>query len=373
MKIEFYKHNLGEEEIRSVVQALNSIFLTTGPRVAEFEQKFASYLDAAYAVTTSSWTTGAFLTLKAWGIGPGDEVIVPAMTFIATANIVLHCGAVPVFVDVEPETGLIDVNLTERLITPKTKAVIPVHLYGQMADMIKLRSLADSYNLRILEDSAHCIEGERDGVKPGALGDAAAFSFYATKNITCGEGGAVVTNDADLAEKLKALRIHGMSKSAADRYTSAFRHWDMEILGYKANLTDFQAALLLNQLATIEEKWKRKELICRRYEEAFSEAGIAFPKVLPGSKSARHLMTVWVRNRDRVLTELQEMGIGVAVNFRAVHLMKYYRETFGYARGNYPVAEQIGDSTISLPLYPKLQEQEIDYVIKCVISAAGKS
>lgn len=372
MKVEFYKHNLGEEEINSAVEVLKSIFLTTGPRVAAFEKMFASYFNAGYAVTTSSWTTGAFLTLKAWKIGPGDEVIVPPMTFIATPNVVLHCGATPVFVDVEPETGLINVDQVEKAVTPRTKAIIPVHLYGQMADMVRLRRIADRFNLKILEDSAHCIEGERDGIRPGMLGDAAVFSFYATKNITCGEGGAVVTNDPALAEKLKLLRLHGMSKSAVDRYTSTYNHWEMELLGYKANLTDIQAALLLHQLKSIDEKWERREAICRRYEKAFSEAGIAFPKVLPGSKSARHLMTIWVKERDKTLAELQEAGVGVAVNFRAVHLLKYYRETFGYKRGDYPVAEQIGDSTISLPTYPKLKDIELDYVIKCVLRVAGK-
>ncbi|MCL6558927.1 MAG: DegT/DnrJ/EryC1/StrS family aminotransferase, partial [Firmicutes bacterium] len=156
-------------------------------------------------------------------------------------------------------------------------------------------------------------------------------------------------------------------------YTSAYRHWDMEILGYKANLTDIQAAMLLNQLNTINEKWQRKEAVCRKYEEAFSQAGIGFPKVLSGSKSARHLMTIWVDKRDRVLTELQEAGVGVAVNFRAVHLLKFYRQALGYRRGDYPVAEQIGDSTISLPTYPKLTDDEVDYVIRCVLKATRKN
>lgn len=372
MRIEFYKHNIGDDEISGLIETLQSIFLTTGPKTKLFEQRFAEYLRVKYCVGTTSWTMGAFITLKALGIGPRDEVITSPMTFIATPNSILHCGASPVFVDVEPETGNINCNLIEEVITPRTKAIIPVHLYGQMCDMKRLRDIADKHNLIIIEDCAHCIEGERDGVKPGQLSDAAVFSFYATKNIACGEGGAVVTNDKSLHSALLKYRLHGMSKDAASRYTGIYQHWDMELLGYKCNMFDIQAALLLGQLEMIETYLARKEEIAQQYLRAFDIIEhIDYPKVLPNSKHAHHIFTIWTPRgtRDKILDYLSEKEIGVAVQFRAVHLLKYYRDTFGFKKGIFPVAEEIGDRTLTLPLYPKLKQQEIDEVI-CSIEQA---
>ena len=220
MKIEFYRHSLGEPEKKALAEVLDGIFLTTGPRTKQFEEQFAAYLGVRHGVGLSTCTAALFLTLKAWGIGKGDKVVVPAMTFIASSNVVLHAGGEVVFCDVEPSTGLLDLNMVEDILRrdPKVRAVIPVHLYGQMVDMKRLRALADRYGVRVLEDSAHCVEGARDGIRPGQLGDAAAFSFYATKNLTSGEGGAAVTDDEALAERLRVIRLHGMSKSAVDRH-----------------------------------------------------------------------------------------------------------------------------------------------------------
>jgi dTDP-4-amino-4,6-dideoxygalactose transaminase len=293
------------------------------------------------------------------------------MTFAATSNVIMHVGATPVFVDVEPATGLIDPAAVARAITGRTRAIIPVHLYGLMADMRRLKTMADDAGVALVEDCAHAIESERDGVRPGQLSQASCFSFYATKTITSGEGGAVVTNDDRLADQLKLLRQHGMSASAADRYTGTYRHWDIELLGWKYNMTNLQAALLIGQLARIDGLWQRRERASRRYEAAFREAGVAFPMVVPGAKSARHLFTIWVApgERDRVLSDLQARGIGVAVNYRAVHLLKYYRERFGFTRGMFPEAERIGDATVTLPLYPKLTDEQIDYVAESVKAA----
>jgi UDP-4-amino-4-deoxy-L-arabinose-oxoglutarate aminotransferase len=235
--------------------------------------------------------------------------------------------------------------------------------------MKNIRQIADRHHLIIIEDAAHAIEASRDGIRPGELGDAVCFSFYATKNITSGEGGAVSTNKQEIAEKLKKLRLHGMSSSAADRYSRRYEHWDMEMLGWKCNMSNIQAALLLNQLENIEKRWQRREQICQMYEEAFKEdSGVTCIKVLPNSKSARHVFTILVPppKRDRILWQLQERGIGVAVNFRAIHLLTFYRQTFGCRRGMYPMAEKIGDSTITLPLYPKLTDEEVRYVIQTV-------
>jgi len=369
MKVDFYKHNLSEIEINEVSKVLNSIFLTTGPLTKQFEDSFSKFLGVSHTIGVTSCTAALFLSLKALGIGDGDEVITTPMTFIATPNTILHAGAKPVFVDVEPETGNINVELIEKSISKKTKAIIPVHLYGQMCDMKKLHQIAKDHDLFIIEDSAHCIEGSRDGIKPGQLGDLACFSFYATKNMTSGEGGAIATNSQESDDILRKMRLHGMSKSSIDRYTSLYHHWDMELLGYKYNMFDIQAALLLNQLKMIEERLQRKEEICQKYMKAFSKMdGIDFPKTLPNSKHARHLFTVWVKpgQRDHILHELQKAGIGVAVNFRAVHLLTYYQKTFDYQRGNFPFAENIGDRTISIPMYPKMTDEEIDYVISQV-------
>ena len=374
MKVEFYKHSLTQEDIDNAVKVMNSLFLTTGETVSEFEGKLSRYLGCKHTVGVTSCTAAMQLSLLALGIGPGDELITTPMTFIATANAILHAGAMPVFVDVERDTGNIDAGLIEDAVTGKTKAVLPVHLYGQLCDMKRIREIADKHRLVIVEDAAHAIEAVRDGVRPGGLGDAACFSFYATKNITSGEGGAVSTNDEEVADTLRKLRLHGMSKGAAERYTERYQHWDMELLGWKYNMDNIQAALLLSQIDNIERNLNRREEICRTYEQAFDAIpGITCMKVLPGSRSARHLFTILVPpdKRDTILGRLQEKGIGVAVNFRAVHLLSYYRQNYGYKRGNFPVAEEIGDSTITLPLYPKLTAEEIGYVIEGVKEACA--
>jgi len=369
MKVEFYKHDIGQQDIDNVVEVLNSLFLTTGEVVNEFEDKFSRYLGCRHTVGVTSCTAALHLSLLAYGIRPGDEVITTPMTFIATANAVLYTGAKPVFVDVEPETGNINADLIEDAVTSRTKAILPVHLYGQMCDMRKIREIADKHHLAVIEDAAHAIEASRDGIRPGELGDAACFSFYATKNITSGEGGAVSTNNEEIAEKLKKLRLHGMSKGAAERYSKRYEHWDMEMLGWKYNMSNIQAALLINQVENISRKWERREAICRMYEDAFSSnAHIFLPLVLLGSRSARHVFTIQVHpeKRDEVLLQLQERAVGVAVNFRAVHLLTFYKQTFGYKKGMYPIAEKIGASTITLPLYPKLTDEEVRYVIQTV-------
>jgi len=369
MKVEFYKHAISQKDIDNVVKVLNSLFLTTGETVKEFEERFSQYLGCKYTVGVTSCTAALHLALLAYGVGSGDEVITTPMTFIATANSIIHAGATPVFVDVEPETANINADLIENAITSRTKAILPVHLYGQMCDVKRIREIADKYHLVVIEDAAHAIEASREGVRPGELGDAACFSFYATKNITSGEGGAISTNNEEIGERLRKLRLHGMSKGAAERYSKRYEHWDMEMLGWKYNMANIQAALLLNQLQNIEKNWQRREEICQMYEEAYEgNPQVACLKILPNSKSARHMFTILVspERRDRILWELQKKGVGVAVHYRAIHLLSYYRQTYGYERGMFPVAERIGDSTITLPLYPKLSNEEVQYVINGV-------
>jgi dTDP-4-amino-4,6-dideoxygalactose transaminase len=372
--VPFYRHQLGMREAASVAAVLETLFLTTGPRTKEFEETLASFLGVDHCLGVTSATTALFLALRALGIGPGDEVIVPAMTFIATSNVVLHCGAVPVFVDVEPDTGNIDVDAVAAAITPKTRAIIPVHLYGQMIDMKTLALLAKERNLRVIEDCAHALESERDGIKPGQISDAAAFSFYATKNITSGEGGALAMRDQALFEKVRTIRLHGMSAAAYDRHAGTYRHWDMTELGFKANMCDLQAALLLPQFFEIGAKNARRAAITKIYDTLLDAVpDVSRPVTRPGAHHAHHLYTVWVppKRRDEILHRLQQHGVGVAVNYRAVHLLTYYRERFGFERGAFPHAERIGDSTISLPMYPTLEHDDIEYVastLKTILS-----
>ncbi len=370
-KVDFFRHSLGPEEKEACLKVLDGLFITTGGACARFEEEFAHYLGAARAVTVATGTAALELALMALDIGPGDEVITTPMTFIATANVCLELGAVPVLVDVEPSTGNLDAALVEAAVTPRTRAIMPVHLYGAMCDMRALRAIADRHGLKIISDCAHAIESRRDGLGSADLADVACYSFYATKNITCAEGGAVAVGEPALAERLKSLRMHGMSKGAADRYKGAFQHWDMLELGRKANLPDVLAAMLSPQLKRIEQMWQKREAVSRRYEEAFAQIpGVDFPRVPEGAKSARHLFTIWVERRDQFLAEMQARGIGVSVNYRAIHLLSFYRQRFGYKPGDFPVAERIGDSTLTLPLFPAITDAEVARVIEAVKEVA---
>jgi len=375
MKVDFFKHNLEKKDIENVNKVLNSLFLTTGETVGEFENKLAKYLGVKYAVGLTSCTAALHLSLLAYGIDKDNEVITSPMSFISTANAIEFTGAKPVFVDVEKNTGNINADLIEKAITKKTKAIIPVHLYGQLCDMKKIQKIANKYNLIIIEDAAHSLEAQRDGYRAGQIGNTASFSFYATKNITSGEGGAVVTNDKNIAEWLKKARLHGMSKSAAERYSKKYQHYDMEFLGWKYNMTNIQAAMLLNQLDKIEERLKKREKICQIYNNAFKNIkNIQIPEILPKTKPARYIYTIQVdpKKRDKIIHQLQKKEIGIAVNFRPIHLMKYYRKKYGYKKGMYPNAEKIGASTITLPLYPKLTRKEVRYIIRSVIDIIKK-
>ena len=373
MKVEFYRHALGEEEITSAAKCLGGLFLTSGEYVTEFERRFAGYFGTSlWCVGLNSCTAALHLSLLALDIGPGDEVITTPMTFIATATAVMHAGAKPVFVDVEPGTGLIDCDEVERAISPATKAILPVHLYGNMCDMRRLAKIAETRGLRLIEDSAHCVEGMRDGVRPGELSDAACFSFYATKNITSGEGGAVVTRDEKLADRIRLLRQHGMSKEAADRYQGNYRHWDMLECGWKYNMDNIHASILLPQLAKIDSLWRKREQLYKRYAEALTDVpGIRLPKIPEASKSAYHLFTVLVDGveRDAVLSGLSRQNIGVAVNYRAIHLLTYLRKTLNHSPGDFPAAEEIGEKTVSLPFWVGMDERAVEIVVSALRKA----
>lgn len=366
MKVEFYRHNINKSDIQRVKDVLNSIFLTTGDVVQSFEDKLAMYLGSRSVIGVTSCTAALHLCLLAWEIGEGDEVITTPMSFCATSNSILHAGATPVFVDVEAETGNINSELIEDAITERTKAIMPVHLYGQLCDMRRIHEIAEKYKLVVIEDAAHTIEAERDGVTPGSLSECVCFSFYATKNITSGEGGAIATNDTEKADLLRMLRLHGIDKSAIDRYSKLYQHWDMSVLGWKYNMDNIQASLLIGQLERIDNFWERRNSIWNHYEEELRNInGIQILNTVPDSRHARHLFTIQVtdRKRDSVLMALQKKGIGVAVNYRPIHLLKYYRDRYGFKEGDFPVAEKIGSETLSIPLYSELKDTEVDYVV----------
>lgn len=369
--IPFYQHDLGQAELDAIAEVFSQPILTTGDTVAEFERKFAAYLGRRHALGVTSCTGALHLSLLALGIGPGDEVITTPMTFIATATAIMEAGAVPVFVDVEADTGNLDAGHIEAAITPRTKAIMPVHLYGQMCDMRAIRGLADRYDLRVIEDCAHCVEGQRDGVRPGELADTACFSFYATKNLTCGEGGALITDRDDLIEPLKLLRLHGMSKSAADRQREGYRHWDMTAMGWKYNMDNIQAAILRPQMQRLAANLARREELARLYREHLADCTeIRMPATRPGVIHAHHLFAVWVDApiRDRVIQALQTAGIGVVVNYRAIHLLSYFANRFGFARGDFPTAEKIGDETLSLPFFPTMTPEMVQKVAQTLTS-----
>lgn len=368
-KIEFFRHNIEEEEIRRVTGVLKSLFITTGDENAEFEKQLADYLNLPFTATVTSCTGAMHLSLLAAGIGPGDEVITTPFTFVGTANSILMAGAAPVLADIERSTANIDPEAIESAITPATRAIMPVHLYGQMCDMEAIRDIADRHGLVVIEDAAHCLEGEWKGRKPGHYGDYACFSFYATKNITSGEGGAISVRYEEKHNLIKKLRLHGFDTDASERYTSKFKQYDVDILGWKYNMDNIHAAILIEQLKKTGRMFERRKYLFDLYSRGLSRiSGLDLHSVRDEATHACHLMTILVdpEIRDLVLSRLQDRGIGVSINFHPLHLFTYYRERFGYREGMFPVSEEIGSRTISLPFYPKLKDREAEYVIDSV-------
>ncbi|HPP88579.1 MAG TPA: DegT/DnrJ/EryC1/StrS family aminotransferase [bacterium] len=366
--MEFYLHNLDDADINEVVQVLKSPFLTTGNVTKLFEERFSEYLKVKDAVGVTSCTAALHLGILACDIGAGDEVITTPLSFVATSNAILHTGAKPIFVDIDEETGNINIDLIEEKITNRTKAIIPVHLYGNLCDMKKLSGLAKKYNLKIISDCAHSLESERDGYNSAAFCDVACYSFYATKNLTSGEGGAAATNDEQIADRLRILRLHGMSKSAIDRYTKKYEHYDVIEIGWKYNMDNIHAALLVNQIYRLGDLLAKRKKLYEKYINALSDIkSISFPKIEEGVKSAYHLFVIKVndyKKRDYYLKKIQDENIPIAVNFNPIHLMTAYRKLFGYKEGDFPAAEKFGASVITLPFYVKLSKTDINFIIE---------
>ncbi len=360
---------IGPEEIAGVVDSLRRRWIGTGPKVAAFEQAFAAY-KGAIAVAVNSGTAALHLSILSLGIGPGDEVITTPMTFCATVNAILHAGAQPVLADCDPVSLNLDPAHVERKITRRTKAVLPVHFAGRACDMRALMRLAKAHRLRVVEDCAHALETETMGRKAGTFGDLGCFSFYVTKNLTTAEGGMVITARQNLADRIKRLALHGLSQDAWKRFSDAgYVHYDVVEPGYKYNMTDLQAAIGLPQLRRLESNWKRRRAVWNRYQEAFADLPVELPAEAPSDeRHAYHLYTPRVtrgfrRSRDWVLAALTAEGIGVGVHYRALCDHPYYRRVLGWKRRDFPVAADIGERTVSLPLSAALTARDVDDVI----------
>jgi dTDP-4-amino-4,6-dideoxygalactose transaminase len=346
--------------------------------VRQFEEAFAAYIGAPHAVALNSCTAGLHLSLLAAGIGPGDEVITTPLTFCATANVILHAGATPVFADVDLTTGNLDPAAAADAITPRTRAVLPVHYAGRPADVTAFRALADRHALVLIEDAAHCIEGVADGRKIGTTGDCTSFSFYATKNLTTGEGGMVTTASGEVADRIRVASQHGMTRPAWSRYQALQpSRYDVVTPGFKYNMTDLQAAIGLHQLAAIDRHQARRRAITAIYDQALARVPVGhFASVPPGTLHAHHLYPVLVDGsegptRDDIALALSVAGVASSVHFPAVHLHTFYRERFGYRRGQFPAAERIADTVLSLPLSPALADAQVDQVISALAAEFG--
>ena len=370
----FHQPSIDADDERAVLDALRSGWITTGPRTKKFEKTFAEYTGAAHCVAVNSCTAALHLALEAIGVGPGDEVITSPVTFASTANVIVHRGARPVFVDVEADTLNLDLAAFESAMTPRTKAVIPVDFAGQPCEFDEITAISHRHGVTVIEDAAHAVGAEFKGKRIGGIADMTAFSFYATKNITSGEGGALTTDRAEWAERVQIMALHGISRDAWKRYgTSGYAHWDILAPGYKYNMFDLQGALVMSQLAKIERFHQRRMAIKARLDAGLRDLPeLSFPVERGNRVHAHHLYPVIVRvealtaDRDTVMNAIQAENVGIGIHFRAVHLHPYYAETFGFRRGMFPRAEYYSDRTISLPLYPRMTDAEADDVVAAV-------
>jgi dTDP-4-amino-4,6-dideoxygalactose transaminase len=371
----FDRPDIGEEEIAAVSEVLRSGWITAGARTKEFEQSFAKYVEADHALALNSGTAAMHVALAAWDIGPDDEVITTPLTFCSTLHVIVHCGAIPVLADVSPDDyNLNPAQVTEK-VTPRTKALLPVHLAGLPCRIDALLDLARTHGLKVLEDAAHAVGTKAGGRMVGNIGDATAFSFYATKNMTTAEGGMLTSNDGEFIERARVWHLHGLSRDAWKRY-AADGSWRYDVLvpGFKDNMTDLQAALGLVQLAKLERNIARRAEISARYTAAFSRMPELLPpaSARPGDRHARHLYMLPLRleylrlDRNKFFEELNARGVGASVHFMPVYHFTYYRERFGWQAEEFPEAEAISQSCISLPCYPAMSDADVERVIAAV-------
>lgn len=366
----FGKPDIGPEEIAEVVDSLERGWIGTGPKVHRFEEMLQEYLGVPHVRCVSSCTAALFLGLLCLGVGPGDEVLLPAMTFVASANAVEHVGATPILIDSVPGTGEMDLDLAEEAIGSRTKAIIPVHLAGRPLDLDRIQAIRDRHGLLVIEDAAHAIGAQWRGRMVGSHGNLAAFSFYATKNVTTAEGGALTTFDPRISERVEHLALHGLSLGAWQRFSDAgYKHYDASAPGFKFNMTDLNAALGIHQLPRLEQGIDYRSELWSRYDRLLTELPLETPRPPSDAmRHARHLYQVLVGaeapvDRDELLSLMTSSKIGVGVHYRAVHLHPYYRDKYNLDPADFPVASDISNRTLSLPLGTNVTRADQDDVV----------
>jgi dTDP-4-amino-4,6-dideoxygalactose transaminase len=377
----FSQPTIGQEEIDEVVDTLRSDWITTGPKTKAFEEQFGAYVGApgGTSLMLSSCTAGLHLALAALGIGPGDEVIVPSLTFAATANVAVHLGAKPVLVDIEPDTMCIDPEAVAAAITPATRAIVPVHYAGHPADLDALDALAERHQLALVEDAAHAVPARYRGTMIGSRPTLASFSFYPTKNLTTGEGGAL-TGDPALLERARVLALHGMSRDAWKRFGRG-GSWEYDVVaaGYKCNMTDIQAALGTHQLRKLDGFHARRQAIARRYTEAFADVpALEPPTERDDVMSSWHIYVLRLRlehlriDRNAFIDALKERNIGTSVHYKPLHMMSYYAERFGHHPDDLPVSRDAFERMMSIPLSPRLSDGDVEDVIAIILDLVAE-
>ena len=375
MEIPFHKPYISDDEIAEVLDTLRSGWITMGPKTVKFEEEFAKYIGSKQAIAVNSGTAALHLALKAIDLKAGDEVVIPTTTFTATGEVVCYFNAKPILVDVDRRTHNIAISEIEKAITSKTRAIIPVHFGGQPCDMDEIKEIAKKRNLFVIEDAAHVLPAFYKTEKVGTISDITCFSFYSTKPLATGEGGMITTENPEWSDHMKVLRLHGISKDAWKRYSKE-GSWYYEVTeaGFKYNMTDLQAALGLPQLRKVDRLWERRKEIAAKYTKAFvSLQEIVAPYIAPGRETSWHLYVIKLNvealkiDRNSLIEKLKEKGIETSVHFIPLHRQPFYKNTFGYDSKDFPNAEWIYERSISLPIYPGMKDEEIDYVIENVM------
>lgn len=380
--IVFGAPDIGSAEVDEVVATLESGWIGTGPRVAQFEKEFAAYksVSESRVAALNSCTAALHVSMVAGSLEPGDEVITTATTFCATANAIIHAGATPVIADIDPASYNIDIDELEQRITPRTRAILPVHFAGRPCDMDRIVALADKHDLILVEDCAHAIETQWRGKQAGTFGDFGCFSFYVTKNVITGEGGMVISRSSEQTDKIRILGLHGMSKDAWKRFSDeGFRHYEVVAAGFKYNMMDIQAALGIHQLRKVEANWLRRQTLWKQYQQAFADLPVGRPQDPdPDTRHAYHLYTLRVSeahcgiSRDALMQRLTASGVGTGVHYRSLAQQPYYQDRFGWRPEDYPESEAFGDQTISLPLGPGLSNSDVDRIVGAVTKVLSR-